>query len=910
MQSKTSVISPTERAWKSVRAFSRMTSTLTGFARAITGNQKVRVQAGKVTSTDGKTIFIVPPLALGDDLVHERDLCETREYDGQQACIACRRNETVMRRIYHEIAHILGNTMVAPDREHVMQAMNELIDEWHPADACKHGEVMKRKMSISKNYISVFREFHGYTELIVQALEDSRIDGQMLAARPGLRKQFYATTYATFTEGVEKTDGTMVMWRDAPINPQVIIGLMLTGAGYSIDEAWLSEPVLEILQRQQIADICTAATHGESMHRTALHTIEMFRVLNDMGLCVVEKCEVPPPSLNKPGDKGDESDEQKDSESASDGEAGKDSSDPGSDDADSSADGSAGSGDSDDVSSGDGTAGDSAKDGGFGKDFENPDARSDGSDKEGGDSGAEPEGKSVPDVEGDDKPEGSDADSDDTDGDDGSSAGSDGRDTEAGGENKPGSTTEDPDADDLEIGADGSESSESSEESHAGGDEDASDSDGDSDGESESSGDSTSQEAGDTGEADSSDADGSEHPESEDGASTVDDGADASRADGGRDGGDPEGRSQPVPDGDEEEDLQVDEPIGADVWSQEELGTFEEVEAMLKQFGGHEQHEGGDDELGIQSAEDAAYDDEYSPMRVAISQSQHFDRSSEYVVGVSHLTFPNQQSRWPDSSHTHAKQFMPEEKIIGKSLMQARIVFAANKIAKKQGNLTSGKVNTRVLGRRAALDDERLFRNKVLPGKRDYVVGITVDCSGSTDVGTRMERIKRAVFAQAELLARLGVKFYITGHSGGPDYYINNYKGSPDDPRKLWILDIKGIDEPWNDATRKRLANLRPQAENYDGHTLEYHRKQLEFRPETDKILLYFTDGAMPAANYDEELEILQTEIKACAQKKITLMAVGINTNSPERYGFDTVQVDSDEDLQKVIAQLKRRLLG
>jgi cobalamin biosynthesis protein CobT len=122
------------------------------------------------------------------------------------------------------------------------------------------------------------------------------------------------------------------------------------------------------------------------------------------------------------------------------------------------------------------------------------------------------------------------------------------------------------------------------------------------------------------------------------------------------------------------------------------------------------------------------------------------------------------------------------------------------------------------------------------------------------------------------------------------------------------LLWVKKVDEPWNDATRKRLSNLGPLASNFDGHTLEFHRKLLEQRRESDKVLIYYTDGDMPAANYTEELEILQREINTCKQKKISLLAVGINTMSPQDHGFDTVRVDSDEDINKVVAQLERRL--
>ena len=88
---------------------------------------------------------------------------------------------------------------------------------------------------------------------------------------------------------------------------------------------------------------------------------------------------------------------------------------------------------------------------------------------------------------------------------------------------------------------------------------------------------------------------------------------------------------------------------------------------------------------------------------------------------------------------------------------------------------------------------------------------------------------------------------------------------------KLDIFEIKAPKERWGNAAREALADLKPYSANLDGHTLEYYRKIVQARTETDRLLLYYTDGAMPAANYDEELEILQREIKLCEQMGIHL---------------------------------------
>ena len=186
---------------------------------------------------------------------------------------------------------------------------------------------------------------------------------------------------------------------------------------------------------------------------------------------------------------------------------------------------------------------------------------------------------------------------------------------------------------------------------------------------------------------------------------------------------------------------------------------------------------------------------------------------------------------------------------------------------------------------------------------KSYAVLIGIDISGST-VGVNIALAKRAAMAQAELCYRAGVAFAVYAHtansadSSGYGSVLN-----------LDIYEIKSFDDPWDSRTRENLAKIGSDAENCDGHTLEFYRKTVEKRTETDKIILYYSDGKMPAANYHEELEILQREIAYCKSHKITLLGVGIRTDSPSRHGLETVQVDTDEDLMKVIRHLEKVLI-
>jgi len=243
--------------------------------------------------------------------------------------------------------------------------------------------------------------------------------------------------------------------------------------------------------------------------------------------------------------------------------------------------------------------------------------------------------------------------------------------------------------------------------------------------------------------------------------------------------------------------------------------------------------------------------------------------------------------------------------MIGQTVQEARVHLDANARGRRLGNLTAGRVDSRNLAKRIPQQDPRMFQRKLQPKRKSYEFILGFDCSGSTATSDRISRIKRAVYGQAETLTRLGIPFSIYAHSAG--WYVD-----PDADEMpsmdVWIFDVKQPNEPWNAATKTRLAEIRPQAGNLDGHTLEFYRKVAERSGATDVAICYYTDGAMPASNYDEELEILQREIRYCLRQGISLLAVGIDTSSPEEHGFETVRVDTDADLPKVIRQLGKQL--
>jgi hypothetical protein len=95
---------------------------------------------------------------------------------------------------------------------------------------------------------------------------------------------------------------------------------------------------------------------------------------------------------------------------------------------------------------------------------------------------------------------------------------------------------------------------------------------------------------------------------------------------------------------------------------------------------------------------------------------------------------------------------------------------------------------------------------------------------------------------------------------------------------------------------------------NLDGHTLEFYRKVAERERATDKIILYYTDGAMPCENFDDELEVLQREIREAPRRNITVVGIGVRTDAPVEHGLDTIRIDSLEEVPRVVKDLESRL--
>ena len=860
-------------------------------ARMLSRNPQMKVEltAGQTSCTDGKTvIYIRVPFELSDMPEHDRSVCGDRGEDNILLCGACDVLEDVNITVIHEVCHIVFDTfeeMTEYERSRIVDQVVKL----HAEGAPPNSRMAKLKRSLDEcrqqgvnDYLSLSQTISPFLPIIINACEDIRVNARMQEERPGTRIMFDAQTTKVFRDGIKDYDGSIKSWREAPPNAQAIIGLYCKAGGFAYENA-ISPEIYEKLDDQTLDDLCSQVTTAKSMRKIYTLSLPMLERLRQLGFCL------------DPDDPEDEPQPEPEMPSGQQEENSDEDNQAGSDDNGSSSESD---GEADDTEP---TEGEDECDGSSGNDDgEEDDGSSDSSDSDG-----------------DDESSGGEADPDsDNEGDDGSSVSED----QDEGDGADTSDESESGSDDSEVDSAESTSEPSSSESGSDGESEESD---------VSDGDGRSEDQGDDGSSDHQDDDDSTGPESqESGDSDSDSQGDAGEQSSGsameeqesglepsEDDASDEGQDATTPDaapspGDGTGDVDhgateaTDSSDSSDKESPEPYtqadqqadGTPEDVEHLFGIFGRHEEQEASPSEAIEESDNEEA-------LRIALDQIDFFDSPSLRIGGVTEYKYEDRQAAW--QKETHRPPIEVGEGILTSSLMRLRLLFTDNARGRTERNRRTGKVDGRVLAKRAPAGDDRLFKKRTVPGRRDYFVLIGLDCSGSTAAwihtadkhgrNVRLDMMKAAAGAKAELLSRLGIPFAMYAHSGDFD--------------AVAIFEIKGPKEPWGKKQRESLDALNPYSGNLDGHTLEYYRKVVERRPETDRLLLYYTDGAMPASNYDEELEILQREIKTCERLGVHLVGIGVNSDAPTEHGLDTIRLDDVSDIPDVINELRKRLM-
>lgn len=925
---------------QTAQEFAAMRPMLESFARVVTKRPSLRVRLTWDKSwTDNQDIYVRPPLALGKAGSHQPNFCDLRTSYGESRCRRCAINDLVMSRMVHEISHVAHNTFEPAKDADIMSAIRRMISTGKVDQAT--GEKLREALMRSPDWMTVAAVSSPYLPAIVNIMEDVRVDLKMGKVRPGsarVRRADIIRRQESGGEMIEGDEGEKVWmpFRGQPLNVQLVVAFYNLVLDSFVPTAY-SEPVVEAIENPVMQEFARSLEGGMKTVRDAFHASQDFlSIAQELGFFPEQESEDEDDQDGEPQPQPEPKDED-DSEpddSAGPGEQTEiqfeesdDSSDEDSDedsgdndgqeesDSDSDSDGGQSDGESDEESE-DAEESDSSG----GTDQQDDESNSDeGDDAEGGQGSDE----SDEDEGGDDADEGSgQGDTEDAD-----------EESDSGG---PGGTGEESEGegDDSESSDGGGESPQDGSED---GDDDSSSSAtpdaGDGDGEEEAPDGGSG--SGGTGSGES-EGDGDSDDDSD---GEVDGEADGEASDS-TEQGDDDSEDSPW-DSDEDEDFdrenldeKGDEPLDRQPQQIDprEYGTPEDLEKGFEQFA----HQATASKDTVSPEQIKTLEEE---MGTADSQIMAFDVVRRDVTGLL-ISRPDRHAidengRDAALAWTHAYEpyrslanynnaqlgiegaFEPSIADISRFIGAVRPIFDFNRRSSQVRNRKTGDIAGSMLARRVPFGDDRVFQKKQRPAKREYAVGMGIDLSAST-TGINLLLLKQCALVMADAMNALpGVKFAVWGHSAQWQWRQWQGRGRSRQPVMTYdtklvanMYECKPFNEPWSARAREAVSTLGPDSENLDGHTLEFYRKQMQGIRATDKVFFYFTDGRMPQANYNEELDILTDNIELCKAAGIHLVGVGINTDSPSAYGLDTVVVSGPQDVHLVSEKLRERLLS
>jgi len=276
------------RAFRAVRRMTDMLPMLNGILRVMTGRTDVQVRiTSGVPCTDGRIVYLRPPIELGDTVAHDRKLCSRRDENSSPVCPACKQMEKVDETFFHEMAHIVFESMVQVDPAEQSALLTRVLME-HPGLKGSRLAAMQQRiteafLSNRANYMGIAQIVSPFLPTIINALEDARVNQQMYQVRNGTYHMFRAKIIETLTNGVDRLDGTTFRWSGEDENAQVIIGCLCKASGYDPKEGQLSDNVLKALSDPTLtAEVTADAADARAVYHRSFRVLELLRGL---GFC-------------------------------------------------------------------------------------------------------------------------------------------------------------------------------------------------------------------------------------------------------------------------------------------------------------------------------------------------------------------------------------------------------------------------------------------------------------------------------------------------------------------------------------------------------------------------------------------------------------------------------------------------
>lgn len=244
-----------------------------------------------------------------------------------------------------------------------------------------------------------------------------------------------------------------------------------------------------------------------------------------------------------------------------------------------------------------------------------------------------------------------------------------------------------------------------------------------------------------------------------------------------------------------------------------------------------------------------------------------------------------------------------DKKASGPALLHARKIFSQTKLDKNTHGLKKGKLDSKTLGSRAWADDGRIFKKKIRAQGINSEVLIGLDFSSSTtftydDFNVKIiDNIKVIASLTGNILNACGIPFSMfihnTSNTGGVSQVVST---------------VKDINDQWDTNSKKILKLYTAGGGSLDGHNLQIYRKKLQKSKAKRKVLIYFTDGDIPATITDIEEPLVTIEVKKLKDAGIVMLGVGLRTDSPKRVGMDTIVVKSSSEISTVLKEIEKRI--
>lgn len=898
--------------WKlrlSAERFNELRPGLEGFARAVTGKPKLRLRiTWGASRTDGEDIFVQPPLILGKYTDHNRGMCERRNQYGESSCLKCTTGDLVLARLLHEISHIAGESFTPVKDGDRLWAIRRMIQSGTTFSHKSIAERVEQAIRNGEMWESISGIISPFMPGLVRIFEDIRVDHTMGKVRPGALRMRRVDLARRQRDGVSViksgsvTEGdreVIVQYGSMSLNSQLVVATYNASVDALVSYVFDSR-VIDAIESPPMAGFIRTMREMKSPRDSFNAAYNFLEVARSLGFFQdPEDDELPSAGedseaegKSSENDSFDPMDGSGESEATEQQESNKeDSSDPA--DGDSAESEESGEGEPEEEG-GDASGGDSSMnsdpDHGTGEEGDSTDVPGEGESPNAENASGDASGAEF--GEGDENQDGGDETEDSCNEDDGGeSEGQEGQSGDEGDDGAPDDADGDPGSDDSADALEGDDDDPSTGE----------------EGEAPESG------AGSDGAGSSSQSGSSDETNEDSDDDFVDEGESESDGENSDDETDlREGGAD-----DEAVDHQPERVFVEDV----DWGSPEQVVNDFENLAHQSQANTDrvDDDIAKAMMREVARLDSQlmafdgvrrsmTGLRVSTKSKHASDEQGRDVARAWTHRYPSRYGDYSKAELGIVGDFEPTPSDVRKVVSHVRPIFDANKRSKWERNARSGDVAGSMLARRIPFGDDRVFQKKRRPAKRSYAVGIGIDLSMST-AGINLVLLKQSALVLGDAMDALpGVKFAVWGHSAQyvmPDraktipwdaaLYTNMYEA------KIW-------DEPWRGAARGSVESFGPDAENCDGHTLEFYRKRLMERRETDKILFYFTDGQMPYTNYEEEVEILRQNLKICRERGIEVIGVGINTDSPKDHGLDTVVVTGPSDVHLVAEKLEARL--